>query len=50
MKITKGAKKVVLKQVGQPDKVYRSVVDCAEAIGIAHRNIYRALERYFPTF
>jgi hypothetical protein len=27
MKITKGAKKVVLKQVGHPDKLYRSVVD-----------------------
>jgi hypothetical protein len=45
MKITKGAKKVVLKQVGHPDQVYRSVVDCAEAIGISNRNIYRALEK-----
>ena len=45
MKITKGAKKVVLKQVGQPDKIYRSVVDCARDINLPDRNIYKALEK-----
>jgi hypothetical protein len=45
MKITKAAKKVVLKQVGQPDKIYRSVVDCARSINLHNRNIYRALEK-----
>jgi hypothetical protein len=45
MKITKAAKKVVVRQVGQSDVVYRSVVECAKACNIDERGLYRKLAK-----
>lgn len=45
MRITKGAKKVVVKKVGDPDIFFRSVVECATSMKLDQRYLYRKLAK-----
>lgn len=45
MRVTKAAKKVLVKQVGQGERIFRSVVECAAELGLNQRNLYRTLSK-----